>query len=262
MPVVTRWNCPIPGDSFPGDSSADQVEPPVEPGPALAVFTRTAARGLVKTRLIPLLGALGAAGLHAAMVADTVRKIEPLSAAIARYIFFARAPIAGLPPEFTVRRQRGSDLGVRLQHAFHVLLRQHASVVVIGTDSPLLPTRLIREAFERLRSSDAILGPSLVGGYYLIGLRRCNRRLFHNIRWSTSDTFADTQRNFSQHGYSCAVLEPCSDVDVPADVGRLVVKLRHDPPARRLAPATWKFLKSFDDGPTSLNKFCKTFEPQ
>lgn len=257
MPVVTRWNFPLPGSS-----SQVPADPTVAPVPALVVFTRTAARGLVKTRLIPLLGALGAAGLHAAMVADTLRKVKPLPTAIARYIFFARAPIAGLPPEFIVRRQRGSDRGVRLQHAFHVLLRQHMSVVVIGTDAPLLPTRLLRVAFEKLRSSDAVLGPSSNGGYYLIGLRRCNRRLFHDIRWSTSDAFSDARRNFAHHEYSCAVLEPCADVDAPADVGQLVVRLRHDAPARRLAPATWKFLKSFDDGPTSLNKFCETFEAQ
>jgi hypothetical protein len=255
LPVTVTLNLPI----------EDLPPPPAEPiprVPALAIFTRTAARGLVKTRLIPLLGALGAAALHAAMVKDTLRKVQSLPKNIYRYIFFARAPIAGLPPEFNVRRQRGSDLGVRLQAAFHVLLNHHESVVVIGTDSPLLPRRLLREAFEKLRSSDAVLGPSPDGGYYLIGLRRCNRLLFRDIRWSSADTFGDTQRNFAKHGYSCAVLETCSDVDVPADVGRLVVKLRHDAPSRRLAPATWKFLKSFDDGPTSLKKFCKSFEPQ
>ena len=79
---------PLPVTMSPG-SPLDAVPPSeVERLPAVAIFTRTAARGLVKTRLIPLLGALGAAGLHAAMVADTLRKAQSLPLAIARYIFF------------------------------------------------------------------------------------------------------------------------------------------------------------------------------
>ena len=228
-------------------SAPIQFTPPPEPVPALAVFTRTAAPGLTKTRLIPLLGARGAAALHAAMVADTLRKVESLPAEIARYVVFARAPIAGLPPHFIVRRQSGRDLGERLEQSFRALLRQHQSAVVIGTDSPLLPPRVLRAAFKELRISDAVLGPSLDGGYYLIGLRRQTPGLLRDVRWSTPYAYEDTLGNFVQHGYSCSVLEPCGDVDLPADVVRLKDTLRQDARARRLAPATWKFLKPLSD---------------
>jgi len=229
---------------LPALAPATPIRLPPPSSPALAVFTQTAAPGLAKTRLIPLLGGLGAAELHAAMVADTLRKVAALPADIARHMFVARAPLRGMPENFTWRRQRGKDLGERLQNALHVLLRHHPSVVVIGTDSPLLAPRVLREAFADLEKSDAVLGPSLDGGYYLLGLRRYHMGLFRGVRWSSADTFQDMLRNLEERGYSCKVLEPCGVLDQPAEVIRLRSTLKSNPSVRRLAPATWKFLQS------------------
>lgn len=217
---------------------------------ALAVFTRAASPGRTKTRLIPLLGAQGAAALHTALVRDTLRKLACLPPPIARYVFLACPPrqtgpaLAGLPPEFRLLRQRGRDLGQRLQNAFRILLRHHSRVVVIGTDSPLLPPGVLREAFAELQVCDAVLGPCPDGGYYLIGLQRFDASIFRGIRWSTAHAFRDTLSNLLRRGYSCSVLEPCGDVDRPADVVQLQAVLRRESSARRLVPATWSYLRS------------------
>ncbi|MGD1155853.1 MAG: TIGR04282 family arsenosugar biosynthesis glycosyltransferase [Terriglobia bacterium] len=216
---------------------------------ALAVFTRSASPGRTKTRLIPLLGAQGAAGLHAALVCDTLRKVDSLPPAIARYVFLAcprrqaGPALASLPPQFRLLRQRGLDLGQRLQNAFRILLRHYSRLVVIGTDSPLLPPQALREAFAELQVCDAVLGPCRDGGYYLIGLRRLDAGLFQGVGWSTAHAFRDTLSNLLRRGYSCSVLEPCGDVDRPADVVQLKAALRRESSARRLAPATWKYLQ-------------------
>lgn len=222
---------------------------------ALAVFTRSASPGRTKTRLIPLLGAQGAAGLHAALVRDTLRKVDSLSPAIARYVFLACPParagkrgqagpaLAGLPARFRLLRQRGRDLGQRLQNAFRILLRHYSRVVVIGTDSPLLAPRVLREAFRELQVCDAALGPCRDGGYYLIGLRRLDAGLFQGVGWSTAHAFRDTLSSLLRRGYSCSVLEPCGDVDRPADVAQLKAALRRESSARRRAPAAWRFLQ-------------------
>lgn len=216
---------------------------------ALAVFTRSASPGGTKTRLIPLLGAQGAAALHAALVRDTLRKVDSLPPLIARYVFLAcprgqaGPALSGLPAQFRLLCQRGRDVGQRLQNAFRVLLRHYSRVVVIGTDSPLLAPRVLREAFAELQVCDAVLGPCPDGGYYLVGVRRLDADLFRGVRWSTAQAFRDTLSNLLRRGYSCSVLERCGDVDLPVDLVRLQAALSHEVSARRLAPATWKFLQ-------------------
>ena len=126
------------------------------PIPAMAVFARAPVAGHAKTRLIPLLGAQGAARLQAALISDTLRKVARLRRWFQPYLFLAASPIPfGRSPaeanlyeqplaravisEFSVIHQQGRDLGERLENAFHGLLRFHPSCVVIGTDSPLFP---------------------------------------------------------------------------------------------------------------------------
>ncbi len=212
--------------------------------PAVAIFARVPEPGKVKTRLIPLLGAVGAASLHAALLQDTLRKVSLLRAPVARYLYLRGDRPFHAPTGYRAARQRGADLGARLRHALAQLLESHPSAVVIGTDSPLLPLWALRRASRELRVCDAVLGPCPDGGYYLLGLRRYERGLLRGIRWGTRFAFRDTLRNLMRRRYSCSILEPCSDVDRPHDVLSLKQRLRGDLAARRLAPATWRFLRA------------------
>lgn len=233
--------------------------------PAVAVFARAPSAGHSKTRLIPLLGAQGAAGLQAALVSDTLRKVAGLKGCIQPYLFLAGSSIASrrrhaeaiqrrpswLPPcigEFRIIRQQGKDLGERLENAFRRLLRLHPSCVIIGTDSPMFPARILRQALRELQACESVLGPCPDGGYYLIALRRpvspgILRGIFRSVRWSTAFAYRDTLRNMLRLGLSCSVLEDCADVDLPADLQRLKRAVSRGRNARRLAPATWHFLK-------------------
>jgi hypothetical protein len=139
-------------------------------------------------------------------------------------------------------------LGERLAHAFRTLLRLHPSCVVIGTDSPLFPARILRQALGELRACESVLGPCPDGGYYLVALRRPLsaeelRGVFRRVRWGTDFAFRDTLRNLLRLGLSCSLLEDCADVDLPRDLERLKKVLSRNRKARRLAPATWNFLK-------------------
>jgi glycosyltransferase A (GT-A) superfamily protein (DUF2064 family) len=150
--------------------------------------------------------------------------------------------------EFRVIRQKGKDLGERLANGFRTLLRLHPSCVVIGTDSPLFPARILRQALRELHACESVLGPCPDGGYYLIALRRPSdpgllRGIFRRVRWGTAFAFSDTLRNLLRLGLSCSVLDDCADVDLPRDFQRLKRNLSRDRVARRLAPVTWNFLK-------------------
>jgi rSAM/selenodomain-associated transferase 1 len=213
--------------------------------PAVAVFARAPRPGHAKTRLMPVLGPQGAANFQAALLADAIRKVETFSKIAARWLFGTGRtfPARRLARGWRVSRQRGRDLGERLERAFRQLLAGHSAAVVIGTDSPLLAPRVVREALGELRATDAVLGPCPDGGFYLIGLRSLPRGLFRGVRWSSRFAFRDMLGNLSSHGLIASVLSPLPDVDRPADLLALAQQFFFLPAARRLAPATWSFVK-------------------
>lgn len=221
----------------------------MQPPSAIAIFARAPSSGKAKTRLIPLLGAQGAARFQAALVSDAIRKVNSLRDRVACYLFFSGRAFAfpAGPRRWTLGRQQGRDLGERLARAFRRLLSRYPAVVIIGTDSPTMPARILRAALRELRFCEAVLGPCPDGGFYLIGLRRPARGLprdvFRGIRWGSRLAFRDTQRRLLAHSFSCSVLEPFADVDRPEDLRRLLRELASKRAARRLAPATWIFSK-------------------
>lgn len=224
---------------------------------AIAIFARHPIPGRTKTRLIPLLGRAGAAEFQAALIQDAARKVEALtrSGRVAGYLFLP-VPLTRShqgPPKCTILPQRGRGLGTRLDGAFRSLLGHHASAVVIGTDSPLLTPRTLRLALAELRVCDAVLGPCPDGGYYLVGFgdravgALGRRGVFGRVRWGTAFAFRDTLSNMVRRGLSCSILEPVSDVDRPQDWRRLARDLARSRAARRLAPATWRFVTGMTD---------------
>lgn len=215
--------------------------------PALAVFARAPVPGKAKTRLIPLLGPKGAADFHAALVSDTLQKVNALGSRVAPYFFLAgtKFPVSSSLSDYTLKKQRGASLGERLEAAFQTLLRRHPRALVTGTDSPLLSGRTWLQALEKLRVSDAVLGPCPDGGFYLIGLRRPANGLFEKVRWGSESAFEDMRANLQTQGLSCSILDPVGDVDRPEDVVRLKDALQSSAASRRLAPSTWRFLQEF-----------------
>jgi rSAM/selenodomain-associated transferase 1 len=209
------------------------------------VFARAPQPGRAKTRLMPVLGPEGAADFQAALLADTIRKVKTLSNTADFWLFGTGGafPARRLMRGWRVARQQGRDLGERLEWAFRRLLVARAAAVIIGTDSPLLEPRVVREALRELRACDAVLGPCPDGGFYLIGLRRLPRGLFRGVRWSSRFAFRDVLTSLSSHGLIASVLSPLADVDRPADLLGLAQQFFFLPSARRLAPATWGFVK-------------------
>jgi hypothetical protein len=144
-------------------------------------------------------------------------------------------------------RQRGRDLGERLEHAFRLLLGRHSAAVVIGADSPTLAPLVLKAALRELRVCAAVLGPCPDGGFYLIALRRAEAKqipgLFRGVRWGSAFAFRDMLGNLLQRALACSILESYADVDRPEDFRRLARELVRSRAARRGAPAVWAFAK-------------------
>jgi len=146
------------------------------PAGALAVIAKDPVAVAAKTRLIPALGAEGAARAAAAMLADTLNVVRTVEAA--PWLCFtpasARERLGRLAPGFSLLPQCDGDLGDRLADCLHQLLRRGGDrAAIIGADTPHLPAATCRRAFALLDHADLVLGPAMDGGYYLIAARAC-----------------------------------------------------------------------------------------
>ena len=190
---------------------------------SVVVFAREPRAGRVKTRLIPLLGAEGAARLHARLVARTVAT--------------AREARLGSVERWGMRRQRGADLGACMQHAFQRSLRRASRVILIGSDCPVLRARDLRRAARWLAGgADAVFAPAADGGYALIALRRVSPRLFEGIDWGGPRVMAQTRARLAALGWRWRELPEVWDVDRPEDVARLRDLRRAPRPRSRPTP--------------------------
>jgi rSAM/selenodomain-associated transferase 1 len=191
-------------------------------GVAIAVFARAPVAGEAKTRLIPLLGADGAARLQARLLQAAVAKAIALPGAACTLW------VAGDPdhPAITavasnhripVAAQLGDDLGQRMHHATVVALSRHAGCLVIGTDCPALTTAHLAEAAAALQTHDVVLGPADDGGYVLIGLTRPRPELFEGIAWGSNTVLPATLQRIRAAGLRLHQLPALPDLDTPDD---------------------------------------------
>ena len=145
----------------------------------LIIFTRYPESGITKTRLIPLLGADGAANLQRKMTEHTLSRVEGLTASndLTLEIRYnggnEKLMQRWLGSKFEYASQGVGDLGKRMQRAFEDVFESGAaSAVIIGTDIPDLTVNILKKAFSGLKQKEMVLGPAKDGGYYLIGFKK------------------------------------------------------------------------------------------
>ena len=124
---------------------------------------------------------------------------------------------------FQLWTQPEGSLGKRLAHVIsdHLAPGSDDRVVVIGSDSPTLPTEMIPAAFEALEQADVVVAPADDGGYVLIGQRREVPGLYERISWSTSQVWQQTRDQLMASGTSFVELTGWYDVDTLDDLSRL-----------------------------------------
>jgi uncharacterized protein len=194
---------------------------------AIIVFARAPQPGRVKTRLVPRLGAWGAARLQRRLALRTLRvaqaarsgPVELHGTPRARHAFFVQCARGS---KTVLREQRGRELGERMFNALAGGLRRHGAAILVGTDCPALQPRDLRRAARALAGGcEAVIAPAEDGGYPLIGLRRLSPRLFEGITWGGPDVFARTAERLERLGWRWRRLRMLWDVDRPGDLARL-----------------------------------------
>jgi uncharacterized protein len=192
------------------------------PDTCICVFVKPPVAGKVKTRLIPTVGAHGAAALAEAFFRDTWDCVESLSWALPVIATTDAIDREMIPrTEAQVWLQGGGDLDARIERILRRALLETPFAIALGADSPGIPRQFLERAHEALHSADAVLGPCEDGGFYLLGLRQCPLGMLSGIPWSQSTTFARTLDRLKELGLKTTTLEPWYDVDRPEDLDRL-----------------------------------------
>lgn len=177
--------------------------------------------GQVKTRLGREIGMVAAAWWFRHQVRYLLRRLEDPRWDL---VLAVTPDSAGMkarvwPAHLERITQGGGDLGARMRRVFRA--RPVGPVCIIGGDIPGVERCHIARAFRTLGNHDAVFGPALDGGFWLVGLKRRGplpTGLFSHVRWSTEHALADSL--MSLEGYRVAKVDRLRDVDEARDLLR------------------------------------------
>jgi rSAM/selenodomain-associated transferase 1 len=181
---------------------------------ALVVIAKAPVPGRVKTRLTPPFTPVEAAELAAAALGDTLAAVARSRRATRRVLVLDGEAGLWVPRDFDVLAQRGDGLAERLAAAFGDV---GGPAFLVGMDTPQVTPALLDAGLAALDRADAVLGASLDGGYWGIGLRQPDREVFRDVPMSEPTTAAVQRARLAELGLRTAVLPPLVDVDTIAD---------------------------------------------
>jgi rSAM/selenodomain-associated transferase 1 len=204
------------------------------PEAMVCIFAQPPEPASANPRLVPALGPERVAELEEAFLEDTVAMVRTLAWAEC-VIAATRAFVRPYFKPQEVWLQSEGDLGERLEKILRLGLKRRKTVLAIGANSPNLSAEHLLHAHQALATADAVLGPALDGGLYLIGLTDCPVGVLDGIQWSHSTTLASTMAKLDQFGLRTVLTHPWFDVDSTDDLERLRRQLAEKPSA---APKT------------------------
>ncbi|MEA1785586.1 TIGR04282 family arsenosugar biosynthesis glycosyltransferase [Arenibacter sp. GZD96] len=190
----------------------------MNPKKLLLIFTRNPELGKCKTRLAATVGDAAALAIYKFLLAHTVGITQDLR--LTKAVYYSDAIWENDlwdEKKFEKKLQHGNDLGERMAHAFKEGFDSgFDQILIIGSDMYDLCTSDIEEAFLRLNHSDYVLGPAQDGGYYLLGMKTYNSRLFQHKKWGTETVLTDTMKDLENQNVS--LLPQKNDIDVYDDI--------------------------------------------
>lgn len=186
----------------------------------LLIFIKNPELGKVKTRLAATIGDKETLHIYQQLLSHTREITFPLSCDKA--VFYSDYIDNHDEWDNTVYKkflQQGDDLGQKMLHAFKKGFEMgYESICIIGSDCYELSADSIIKALDLLNHHEIVMGPTLDGGYYLIGMNHLHEFLFRNKSWSTSSVMVDTVKDIEKNKLHAKLLGVLSDVDKEADL--------------------------------------------
>ena len=182
--------------------------------PALLVIAKEPVPGRVKTRLTPPCTPAQAAALARAAIEDTLAAAAAVRRDIRRVLVLDGKPGDWVPGGFEVIPQRGEGLAERLAAAFE---DAGAPAFLVGMDTPQVTPALLEAGLDGLQAAESVFGAALDGGYWAIGLRAADARVFEGVPMSRDNTGAVQRARLAILGLRTAILPPLRDIDTIDD---------------------------------------------
>ena len=223
--------------------------------PALIVFCREPLAGRSKTRLLSHLPPEDAAALADAFIVDTLAKAAKIRPARLVIAGTSESGVAECAYFRRLKRRFGAELldqgrgslGARMARALGAFAHEGGALLV-GTDLPSLPQAALSRVYALLERNPLVLGPSLDGGYYAVGVRGGVPPIFTGIRWGSARVLTETVRRIKFAKWRLAMGPVWHDVDRWPDLILLCGYLRNleasaGPLRHHPCPATARVLK-------------------
>jgi len=218
----------------------------------LVIMAKAPRPGAVKTRLTTSLSPAAVTSFYCCLLEDTLALARSLSnvevaimcpdSDVNELVQLAGAQLANI--EASVVAQKGEGLAAGLTSVFAHFADAHPRrIIAFNSDSPHLPRSVLEDAFETLAAHDVVVGPTLDGGYYLVGAKASHPTLFAGDGMGTSTALERLLSRARALELSVGFADAFYDIDVADDLIRLAEELRLAP-AR--APRTARWLKEWD----------------
>jgi rSAM/selenodomain-associated transferase 1 len=194
----------------------------------LLLLVKDPACGPVKTRLARAIGEEITRALYENFIHDMISRFEREGFPLFICVHPENA-LAGLKTLFGEHLhylpQRGADLGQRMEGCLrYAFSRDFHRAILIGSDIPDLPGEIITDAFRFLNTVDCVIGPSLDGGYYLIGFREDSLlpEAFSGIPWGIDTVLGETIEVLTRYHRTIHLLRTWGDIDTFDDLKRFI----------------------------------------
>ncbi len=191
---------------------------------ALVIMTRIPIPNKTKTRLMTILSPEECAEIHRAFLRDIVEtgsNVEDTDL----YLFYGdEGPLEVIEDivreGMTTLPQRGKDLGEKMRNIFADLFdKGYERVVLMGADIPEVGIEDLEGAFDELELKDLVFGPTLDGGYYLVGMNNLHEMVFDpGIKWGTPQVFQETLEVIKRSGVEVGLIRSHEDIDTREDL--------------------------------------------
>ncbi|SOD82372.1 TIGR04282 family arsenosugar biosynthesis glycosyltransferase [Spirosoma fluviale] len=186
-------------------------------GDHLIVFVKNPVPGQVKTRIARTVGNDKAVAVYRHLLRYTQDVVRSFEVRCGVYYGDFINPDDGWTG-YQKYQQTGEDLGERMSHAFREQFSAGAEkVVIIGSDCLDITPVHLKQAFDRLNTTDVVIGPATDGGYYLLGMTQYHPFLFQDMPWSQPELCQRTEAAIRQNGLTFKRLEQLTDIDEWAD---------------------------------------------
>lgn len=186
----------------------------------LILFAKQPVAGLVKTRMQPDLTEQESARLAEVLLEESIilaTRCWPGKVLLAVWPDlehdFIRQQFTNYDLEAMI--QAKGNLGVKMATA---MSQVGYPCAVMGCDVPHCSAQTLLQAHRLIQEGKNVIGPTLDGGYYFLGLQSAQKALFNLQQWGDITVLEQTEAIANQHNIVLTKLDAMQDIDTYQDL--------------------------------------------